>query len=228
MIGFDEQVDLLQLLGGKLEREVECYAIGGTALLFLGLKDSTKDVDLVFEKEEERKEIRKALEKIGFKEPSKDGEFKIYRQNEAIRIEPLILEGHGSRFDLFLKDIISFKLSPAIKEDVEEKHEFEKLTVKVVSPEYILLLKCATDRKGDRLDAKKIIEGLNVDWDKIIEEAEWQTERGRKIFSVFLYDFLVEIEEDLSVEIPKKVMKKIRKIGERKMLDVLESKDDQE
>lgn len=221
MIGFEEQIELLELVGKELEEETECYAIGGTALLFLGLKNSTKDVDLVFDEKEKRKRMKSALEKIGFKEREKKTGFKIYKRSEAIKIEPVLLEGHGSRFDLFLNDIISFELSPAMKESVEEKHEFGDLKVYVISPEYIITLKCATDRKGDRLDAKDIIENVNVDWKKIIEEVQWQTEKGRKIFSVFLYDFLVELREDFEVDIPEEIINEIRDIGERKMLEVL-------
>ncbi|MFB6088788.1 MAG: nucleotidyltransferase domain-containing protein [Candidatus Aenigmatarchaeota archaeon] len=222
MIGFEEQIELLKLVGNQLEGEVECYAIGGTALLFLGLNESTKDIDLVFESEEDRKLMQTALEKMGFKGSMDESEFEIYRKEEAIRIDPILLERDDSRFDLFLKDIISFKLSPTIKKDIKQKHEFDNLTIYVLRPEYILLLKCATDRKGDRVDAKNIVERMNIDWDKIIEEVEWQTENGRKIFTVFLYDFLIELKHDFNADIPDSILKEVRKIGEDKMLEVLE------
>lgn len=225
MIGFEEQIEFLELVGKELEKEVECYAIGGTALLFLGLKDSTKDVDLVFEEEGDRDLMKEALERLGFKENKEEMDLEIYGRKEAIRIEPILLGGHGSRFDLFLKDIISFQLSGAMKNNVEEKHEFDNLTMYVISPEYIILLKCATDRKGDRVDAKNIIENIEINWEKVIDEAQWQTEEGRKIFSVFLYDFLMDLKEDFDTNIPNKILKKLRKIGERKMLEALKKKD---
>lgn len=220
MIDFDKQFEIFKLIGESLEREVVCYAIGGTAMLFLGLKESTKDVDLVFEKKDDRKEIKDTLNKIGFKEKN---EIEIYGHKEAIKKAPLLLGRDDFRFDLFLEDIISFKLSPGIKERVRERHEFNRFKLFVVSPEDILLLKSATDRKGDRLDAKKIIETFNINWDIIIKECEWQTKRGRKIFSIFLYDFLEELKE-METEIPKNIIKKVRDIGEKKMLEVIRNK----
>lgn len=220
MIDFDKQLEIFKLIGKTLEREVECYAIGGTAMLFLGLKDSTKDVDLVFETEKNRNIMKKALDEIGFKEKN---EIEIYRHKEVIKEPPLLLRRDDFRFDLFLRDIISFKLSPGIKERVRERHEFDKFKLFVVSPEDILLLKSATDRKGDRVDAKKIIETFNIKWDVVIKECEWQTEKGRKIFSIFLYDFLEELKE-METEIPKNIIKKVRDIGEKKMLEIIRNK----
>ena len=184
---------------------------------FSWIKDSTKDVDLVFEKKEERNLIKKVLEKIGLKESN---DIEIYRHSETIKESPILLEGHEFRFDLFLKDIISFKLSPGIKERVKERHEFDNFKIMVVSPEDILLLKSATDRRGDVLDAKKIIETFNIDWDIVIKECEWQTEHGRKIFSLFLFDFLEELEE-IGADVPKNVKRRVRDIGERKMIELL-------
>ena len=217
MIDFERQIGIFKLIGKSLKENVECYAIGGTAMLFLGLKDSTKDVDLVFEKKEERNLIKKVLEKIGLKE---DRDIEIYRHSETIKESPILLEGHEFRFDLFLKDIISFKLSPGIKERVKERHEFDNFKIMVVSPEDILLLKSATDRRGDVLDAKKIIETFNIDWNIVIKECEWQTEHGRKIFSLFLFDFLEELEE-IGADVPKNVKRRVRDIGERKMIELL-------
>jgi len=217
MIDFERQIEIFKLIGKSLKESVECYAIGGTAMLFLGLKDSTKDVDLVFEKKEERNLIKKVLEKIGLKESN---DIEIYRHSETIKESPILLEGHEFRFDLFLKDIISFKLSPGIKERVKERHEFDNFKIMVVSPEDILLLKSATDRRGDVLDAKKIIETFNIDWDIVIKECEWQTEHGRKIFSLFLFDFLEELEE-IGADVPKNVKRRVRDIGERKMIELL-------
>jgi len=48
MINFDEQSDLFKLIGSSLGKKVECFVIGGSAMMFYGAKAETKDVDLVF------------------------------------------------------------------------------------------------------------------------------------------------------------------------------------
>ena len=36
MIDFERQIEIFKLIGKSLKESVECYAIGGTAMLFLG------------------------------------------------------------------------------------------------------------------------------------------------------------------------------------------------
>ncbi|MEK6907185.1 MAG: hypothetical protein AABW45_01535, partial [Nanoarchaeota archaeon] len=95
--------------------------------------------------------------------------------------------------------------------------EFENLIVKIVSPEDIILLKCATERAGDRIDALELIKKFNIDWDIIIKESIEQTKLGESIFPVFLYDFLLELKEDLKAEIPSNVLKELLKISEKEL-----------
>ena len=53
MIKLEEQISLFKLMGTQLKKKVECIAIGGSAMLFYQVKNSTKDVDLVFLKKED-------------------------------------------------------------------------------------------------------------------------------------------------------------------------------
>ena len=61
-------------------------------------------------------------------------------------------------------------------------------------------------------------------WKTIFDESIHQTEIGKDIFPVYLYDFLLELKEDLKADIPDNVIKEIRKIGERAMEKVLRKK----
>jgi len=209
MIGLEEQIELFKLIGKELRDNIECIAIGGSAMLFLGLKNSTKDIDLVFLSENDMKKFIIILEKIGFeKEGGKN---------------PVLMKRKDVRFDLFLKEIICFKISSGILKRIREKHEFDNLIVDVISPEDIILLKCATDRVGDRVDAAELVKYFSINWDIIIEESIWQMKNGKKIFPIFLFDFLVELE-DLGVSVPKKVLRKLRKISEDEMIKALSKK----
>ena len=54
MISIEKQQKLLLDISRKLKSPITVYAIGGTAMMFLGFKDATLDIDIVFENEGDR------------------------------------------------------------------------------------------------------------------------------------------------------------------------------
>ena len=218
MINLEQQNELFKVLGEKLKKRIECYVIGGSAMMYHGMKPSTKDIDLVFDHEKDREEVEKILKNIGYKE----------RETRVIyfgkKNTPLLLQRDEARFDLFLNKIISTVLSEGMKERVELIYEYDDIIVKVISPEDIIITKCATERVGDRKDAAEIIKKVTIKWDQVIEESIYQASVTPYIFPVFLFDFLEELKEDLKAEIPKKILDEIRKIGEDMMEEKLKKK----
>jgi len=215
LVDINKQIELFKMIGNTLKGKTEALVIGGSAMLFYGLKKITKDIDLVFMSEGDFDDVEDVLRRSGYGEKSG---IKIFKHYEVIKKKPVMLEDKGVRFDLFLKDVICFEMTESILSRIREVHEFGNLVVRVVSPEDIILLKCATERKRDRDDAKEIIEKVGVDWNLIIQEVVNQTRKKGYIFSVFLYDFLMDLKEDLKVDVPKEVIKKVRTIGEREMV----------
>ena len=223
MVKINEQTQLFEIIGAELKEKIECYVIGGSAMMFYGAKEDTKDVDLVFLKNKDLEKVKKILEKINFKD--KKELVKIFRRYEDKKNRPIMMVGkEGERVDLFFKEIITFKMSNSIVKRVTETHEFNNLLVKVVSPEDIILLKCATEREKDRFDALSLIEKFNINWNVIIEEAVNQTRLESYLFPVYLYDFLEELKEDFKAEIPKEILKEIRKISEDLLVKKLKKK----
>lgn len=218
MIGLKEQEELFKLIGNKLEEKIECFVIGGSAMMYHGVKANTKDVDLVFVNEKSKDLVLNILLSSGYKEKTT---FLLYPKKKNV---PVLLEFGESRIDLFTNKIISFKFTESIANRVEKVYEYGNLIIKIVSPEDIILLKSATERAGDRSDVKAILEKYNVNWDIIINESVNQTKIGEHIFPVFLFDFLEELKEDLKVNIPKVVLNRIRKIAEKEMIKVLKKK----
>lgn len=221
MIDLNGQTQLFNVIGKVLKNRVECIAIGGSAMLFYGAKENTKDIDLVFIKEDDFNAVKNALYESGFDEKK---QFKIFRHHDIAETTPVMMEGKETRFDLFYKEIICFKMTDSILSRVKEEHEFSNLIIKVIAPEDIILLKCATEREKDRIDALELIKKFNIDWDIIIKESQYQTKLGEMLFPVYLFDFLSELKEDLKAEIPDKVIKEVMKIGERAMEKVLKEK----
>jgi hypothetical protein len=214
MINIEDQKKLFSFIGGECKRKIEALAIGGSAMLFYNFsKEETKDVDIVCLSEEDRKYLLEVLYKIKFRkdiEPNKPG-----APHRLILEERYIL-------DVFAGAIFHIKVSDAILGRIKEKVEFGNLTISVIAPEDIILTKCMTDRKGDREDVMGIIKEYNVKWETVIQEAQWQTERGDKTFSVYLFDFLEDLWE-MGAKVPKDVIRKVRKISEEEMLRALKN-----
>lgn len=211
MLGFKEQNEIFALLGRTLKRKVEVLVIGGSAMLFYNLsKTATKDIDIVAFSEEDRKTLRRALEKIGFKlfvEPDRRG-------------HPARLSLGDRVIDIFAEYVMHIKISEGMLSRVREKAEFGNFIALVASPEDIIFSKCMTDREGDRKDAADIIAGANIDWKAILDEAGWQSSHNPdKIFGVYLFDFLDELHHSFGAEIPRDVVKRILKIYEEGMED---------
>lgn len=215
MITFQQQIEFFNIIGRELNEKVECIAIGGNAMMFYGFKKLTKDVDLVFTNREDLNKVKKALYDSGFEEKTN---IKIFKNYDVIDTKPIMMEGKETRFDLFCKEIICFKMSDSIIGRIKESHEFGNLVIKVVSPEDIILLKSATERVKDREDASELIKRFNIKWNVIVEEAMHQTELDKPLFVVFLYEFLLELKEDFKADVPDNVLKELLKMSEEEMV----------
>jgi len=211
MINLEEQKNLFSFIGDKCDRKVETLAIGGSAMLFHNFsKIETKDIDIVCLSEEDRKYLIEVLGKIGFQENISPKEAGL----------PYRFVSKDYVIDVFAGRIFHIKVSEAMLGRIEEKVSFGNLTISVISPEDIIMTKCMTDRKGDREDVMGIIKGYNVKWETVLQESQWQTDHGDKAFTVYLFDFLDDLRE-LGSEVPKDVLRKVRKISENEMLKVL-------
>lgn len=204
----ENQRGIFELIGEKLKEKVKVWVIGGSAMLYYGFKEVTKDIDIVLEDKKGKEEIIGVLKGLGFRErPAK----MLYGDRENL---PLLLQRGEDRFDVFYKKIVSSYLSEEIKERVSKVYEYGNLVVEVVSPEDIILLKSATERAGDRLDAAEIIKRIKVDWDVLVKESINQMKLSKDIVPLSLYDFLGELKEDLKVEIPEEIIEKIGDVCE--------------
>ncbi len=221
MINITEQNDLFNLIGAKLDEKAECLAIGGSAMMFYGAKTETKDVDLVFLNRKPFELVKKALYELGFDE--KKNIRPIFAHYDVAKDKPVMMEGRDTRFDLFIKEVIGFKISDSITSRAKEVHEFGNLLVRIIAPEDIILLKCATEREKDRADAASLIQKFSINWSIITNESIHQTEIGGDIVPAFLFDFLYELKEDFKADIPKEIIETLIKISEKILTQKLKS-----
>lgn len=203
MTDLKEQEGIFNLIGANLKRKMKCFVIGGSAMLYYNLKDATKDMDIVLLSENDRQYILKLMKNLGYAERNP----KILYVNK--KNVPILLQREQNRLDLFNRKIINLVFSDGMVDRARIVYEYANLTVNVVSPEDIIILKCATDRAGDRADAASIIKNTNMNWDILLQESINQMRMIGDVIPLNLYQFLLELKEDLQVNIPNDFLKKL-------------------
>lgn len=190
MINTKDQEELFKLTAEYLEKNILCIAIGGTAMMFSQYKTTTKDIDLVFQNEKERKIFIKAIEKLGYKQKALENVYDEKRKQHQGR--PLMYTRGDERFDLFVKNIFGYEIK-FNQENITQRNDFigkKELTILILPKEELILLKAITGREKDYEDIETILEiEKNVDWKIIVENAIKQKRKNSWI--------LIDLEETL-------------------------------
>ncbi len=209
MISIDQQQNLLLNLSRRLTKKLTAYAIGGTAMMFLGFKDVTLDIDLVFENEKDRDAFKEAIKSLGYQEMDAVNVYGIKRN------QPQMFRLNDERFDLFVVHVIVFIFSGQMQKRAEQIHQFgDTLFLRITDPHDIILMKCATDRLKDKDDVRKIINSTKINWNIIINEAKNQIELGKERAAFDLGCFLEDLRTKMAVNIPQDIIDKLFKIVE--------------
>lgn len=202
MINYDDQMELFRLISSSIERDIECWAFGGNAMMFYGYKDETKDIDLLFDEIDDRAEFINAIERIGFIE----GGLRNIYVPEKLRDKhkPLIYFRYDIRFDLFVKKIFKTLISPKMKDDLFAIHDFKgkhNLRVKALRKEHIVLLKAVTERQNDFDDIRTIVEKeKRFDWQYLVDEAIWQHQHGDSWILLDVEKMMKELKKYVFIE----------------------------
>ena len=181
MIEQEDQENLFRLISSYIKRDTVCYAFGGTAMMYYGYKNATKDIDLLFETQENYDSFIGALFILGYKKMSMLAVYPSDLSRE--KKKPEMFTRDDERFDLFLKYIFQTKFREEIKKRFFARHDYtmgkNTLTIFVLSKEDIIFLKSITRREKDFDDILTIIQRENfINWGLIIDEALWQAKHG--------------------------------------------------
>ncbi len=213
-VGADELKAILGNVSKDCER-MELVAIGGTALSLLGMKQATKDVDLLFLEPNDMKTFAGALKVLGY-QPTAKGPAKY---SEALDDESMKRLHHAGRvlppFDLFYGWIVKAKLTRSVRKRLESIGTIGKLVLKVPCHEDLLLFKANSSRQSydDFMDAKKIIDAGTIDWDVFAGEVEIQHKVSLKAhmypLAQWVVVFLLKLVYVHRCKIPMELIKKI-------------------
>ncbi len=203
MINIEEQKSLFARIGKILPKRIEVYVIGGTAMMFLGLKENTLDVDIVFSNPEDRRVFYESTKSVGFRDSSAEI---VYGKKENT---PEMVTLDDVRFDLFLFKIITSTFSNGMKERAIEIHEFGNFVIRVADPSDVIIMKSATSREKDLEDIISIARRVKIDWNIIIEEAKEQIKLGNEGAILELGEKLEKLSSRKALDVPKEILDKL-------------------
>ena len=142
----------LQLLA-DLDKELELYAIGGTAMILKNIKETTKDIDFLTTENQEN--IRKLFNLAGLKEKNPSKLCNIWHL-ENIRI------------DLFYDEFIfGIALPDDWKDKSEHIKDIGKVKLYILNWQDIIITKIARNEQRDIDDAIDIIKAENINFEEL-------------------------------------------------------------
>ena len=213
-IGREEVLSLLRRAGEACPRRVKVYLIGGGAMALRGEKDATKDIDLVLESQDDADELKKVLERIGFRVDARRPD-----ECRALVDATILSRPAGLRADIFVGKVCGMMaFSEGMKSRAVLVGELGKVTLFMCSREDIFLLKSVTERMRDLDDMMSLFRS-GLSRDTILGECDLQSAlagfRESQIWEAFLLVKIQEMEKRYGISVPWK--RALRSKAELKM-----------
>ncbi len=201
-------------LNATAKQPLTLFLIGGGAMSFYGLKDATKDIDIILTNTDDLKNLKTILEGIGYKEPKP---ILITKAYDNLQTSAILVNEDGFRWDLFLNKVCNaLTLSNEMKKRSTSLYKGDRLKISIASKEDLFLFKGITEREAD-LDDMGILAQSGLDWEIINQECKSQSEASGACWEDALYQNLIGLKEKYSIESP--IEKPLRMRAERKIIE---------
>jgi hypothetical protein len=202
----------LDKLSLKITVPIRVFIIGGLALINYGLKEATKDIDVVVLTEADLEVLIKSLEIIGYN--ALKGSF-VSRAYKKMEISKIVENDDGFRWDIFLRSICNrLSFSEDMESRATEFYSRNKLNLNIASKEDIFLFKGITEREADLIDMRLLAES-SLEWQIIEKECINQSDKTGVLWEGALLQNLVELREKYSIRSP--IEKTLRRVAEEKL-----------
>jgi hypothetical protein len=204
----------LDKLSSRITDSVEFIIIGGLGLMHFGLKDATKDVDVILQKPSELRLLVKSLENLGYHSPSIVEISRPYRKMEASKI---LENDDGFRWDIFYRQVCgALILSDEMVTRASVFYRKKLVTAFLASKEDLFLFKGITEREAD-LDDMRLLAESGLKWNVIQKECDNQTTLSGRLWENALLSNLIELEKKYNIKSP--LQKRLEVIVEEKLID---------
>jgi hypothetical protein len=165
-----------------LKKTIDIYLIGGCAMSYYGIKDATKDIDVLFKNKYDCADFFNVVTELGYE--TAEQYFPPLLQMEATFF---VYKGDEIWIDLFVKNVMNkFELSPSIqKRAVKTDLSTKKLKVYCLDPHDIFLFKSITPRPRDENDLILLLTKANINFNLIHEEIRIQSKKFKGLKEAF-------------------------------------------
>lgn len=198
-----------------MPQPITLFLIGGGAMAFYGLKDATKDIDIILATAEELTNLRAALHAIGYNEPKSN---LITTPYHKMRTNAILENADGFRWDIFVNTVCSaLSLSKQMKQRTTQLYKNNHLTVLILSKEDIFIFKGITEREAD-LDDMRMLAESTLTWSIINQECQNQSAASGRIWEDALYQKLRDLKIKHNIESP--IEKLLRDRAEKKLVAI--------
>ena len=181
---------LVEEISERTDEDLDLYMIGGGSMMFLGIKDTTKDLDFVVKDTADYERLIDVLRFLGFvSDRPRPGMEKVNISDTLVRDE--------YRIDVFDKVICGkLKLSEEMISRSIERIRKGSVSLHTCSPEDIFLLKSLTEREGDYRDGITILKMTSdFRWDVVLEEMDNQMD-DESVWVTYTVDRLETINNE--------------------------------
>ena len=181
-------------------------------MAFYGLKEATKDIDIILTNAEQLNSLLTALSKSGYDKPAQAFITKSYCKMQT---NAIMENTDGFRWDLFVNKVCNaLILSEAIKQRAKPIYKGSHLRVLITSKEDIFLFKGITEREAD-LDDMRILAESGLDWNLISRECQMQSAAAGVPWETALSQNLQDLNQRYHIDSP--IAKEIRRVAEEKL-----------
>lgn len=159
-------------IGEAIDDRLEVFLIGGGAVAFRDLKDTTKDIDLVVRSGSDFGQLRGTLHTLGYEDVQSPSQ-----AYEELGAQTILENEDGCRMDLFNQQVVDKLIfSDGIRTRTERDIKTGNLTIRLVSSEDIFLFKAVAGRTDD-IDDMFTLAQTGLDFD-IVERESCDSKRN--------------------------------------------------
>jgi hypothetical protein len=194
---------LFQDIANNLSFDIVVYLIGGENLRIKGIRNKTKDCDLLVTDNSSLDVLVEASKNLGYTSGNDESK----SSDVGLQVEPSVFLNHPirPRLEIFTITILrKLYISDTMRERAkyEEFHGRHKLRLGILQDEDVFLLKCVTARENDLQDMNAILKTRNFNWDTLWDEIEKQDKDTGKVIFLNILDNIDYLLSQGSLQIP--------------------------
>jgi len=201
----------LDKLSASIVVPTRFFIIGGLALISHGLKEETKDIDVVLRRQDSCALI-KSLASIGYHTLEDCLVSRSYGKTEILKV---MENNDGFKWDIFCRTICNRLIfSDNMVSRAIRFYSTGKMTLSVASKEDVFLFKATTEREVD-LDDMRLLAKSGLNWQIIETECGYQSSTSGKLYENALLQSLIDLREKHKIRSP--IEKELKKMTEEKL-----------